>query len=99
MFNSFKLSLFFLPLALGGVQSCAAHSIQWEGKIQTHTASYMREFDDFRNQICTPRAEELFEKYLRDYRGQGYWIPERNDDVDVESIKSLLPEMEKNFSG
>src|SRR5690606_2684274 len=35
---------------------------------------------------------------LRAYRGQGYWIPEINDDVDTESIESLLPQMEKKLA-
>lgn len=60
--------------------------------------SYNESFDDFRKKICVPKAESLFDKYLIEYRGQGYWIPELNDDVDVESIKSLLPQMEKKLN-
>lgn len=63
-----------------------------------HEANYMNSFEDFRGKICVPKAESLFEEYLRAYRGQGYWIPELKDDVDVETIKTLLPEMEKKLS-
>ncbi len=63
-----------------------------------HVSSYMKSFDDFREKICVPKAESIFEGYLKEYRGQGYWIPELNDDVDVESIKSLLPQMERKLS-
>jgi hypothetical protein len=55
----------------------------------------MKTFEKFRKQICVPKAEEIFDQYLRSYRGQGYWIPEMKEDVDVETIKSLLPEMQK----
>jgi hypothetical protein len=63
-----------------------------------HVSTYMKAYGDFRNKVCVPKAEELFDKYLLEYRGQGYWIPELNDDVDVESIKALLPQMEKKLS-
>ncbi len=62
-----------------------------------HVNTYMRSFDDFRSKVCVPKAEELFDKYLLEYRGQGYWIPELNDDVDVESIKALIPLMQKKL--
>lgn len=57
----------------------------------------MKSFDKFRKQVCVPKAEQKFEESLRSYRGQGYWIPELNDDVDVSSITELLPEMEKKM--
>ncbi len=57
----------------------------------------MRSFEKFRKNVCVPNAEKKFEQHLRSYRGQGYWIPELNDDVDVNSIKVLLPEMEKKM--
>jgi hypothetical protein len=55
----------------------------------------MDSFAKFRERICVPKAKELFDEYLKAYRGQGYWIPELNDDVDIESISMLLPEFEK----
>lgn len=57
----------------------------------------MTSFSKFRKQVCVPKAEQKFEEYQRSYRGQGYWIPELNDDVDVGSITALLPEMEKKM--
>jgi hypothetical protein len=92
LFKNLSLKIIILSLCL---VSCASSSIQWEGDLQKHVNTYMRAFDDFRHQICVPKAEQLFDKYLLEYRGQGYWIPELRDDVDVESIKALLPVMEK----
>lgn len=66
--------------------------------MSTHISSYMKTFDKFRERICVPKAEHIFDQNLLAYRGQGYWIPELNDDVDVESIKSLLPQMERKLS-
>jgi hypothetical protein len=66
--------------------------------MSNHVSSYMDSYSDFRKKICVPKAESLFDEYLLQYRGQGYWIPELNDDVDVESIKSLIPQMEKKLA-
>lgn len=65
--------------------------------MSTHVATYMDSFHKFRERICVPKAESLFEEYLKAYRGQGYWIPELEDDVDVKSITSLIPEYEKKL--
>lgn len=62
-----------------------------------HVASYMSSFDKFRKQVCKSGTEEKFDSDLLAYRGQGYWIPEFEDDVDVETIKLLLPQMEKKL--
>lgn len=66
--------------------------------MEKHVDTYTRSFDDFRKSICVPKAEEIFDQNLLEYRGQGYWIPELDGDVDVESIKSLLPQMEKKLA-
>ncbi|WPU64933.1 hypothetical protein [Peredibacter starrii] len=66
--------------------------------MSNHVATYMESFDKFRTRICVPKAEAMFDQYLLAYRGQGYWIPELNDDVDVESIKALLPQFEKKVA-
>lgn len=63
-----------------------------------HVDAYMETFDDYRKKMCGPKAEATFEENLKAFRGQGYWIPELDDDVDVETIKSLLPEMEKKLA-
>lgn len=66
--------------------------------MQKHVATYGHAFTSFREKVCVPKAESLFDQYLLDYRGQGYWIPELNEDVDIETIKSLLPQMERKLA-
>ena len=94
MFKNSSLRFLSFSFFLLSANSCASTSVKWEGDMKKHVASYTRQFDDFRKKICVPKAESIFDKNLLAYRGQGYWIPELNEDVDVESIKSLLPEME-----
>ncbi len=88
----------FLPLLGVCFLSCASSTVNWEGKRSKHVKSYMNAFSKFRKQICVPKAESIFEQSLKSYRGQGYWIPEVKEDVDVDSIKALLPEMEKKLA-
>jgi hypothetical protein len=88
-------------VALGAIflsfSSCAT-SIKWEGEMSRHVSSYKESFDKFRGKVCQSKTEPTFDHYLLRYRGQGYWIPELNGDVDVETIRSLLPEMEKKLA-
>lgn len=97
MFKNLRLKAPFFFFILISLTSCASSKVEWEGDMSTHVASYMKAFDKYRKKICVPKAEGLFEEYLRAYRGQGYWIPKLNDDVDVESISLLIPEFEKKL--
>jgi hypothetical protein len=88
-------SVFFLLLL--SLSSCASSSVKWQGDIDDHARTYMESFKKFRERICVPKAESIFQQNLKAYRGQGYWIPELNEDVDVASISSLIPEFEKKL--
>lgn len=66
--------------------------------MKTHIKDYRKNFDRFREKVCQPETEKDFDLKLKAFRGQGYWIPELNDDVDIETIKSLLPEFEKKLT-
>lgn len=80
------------------LSGCASSSVDWKGDMSTHVGSYMNTFDKFRKKVCVPKAEKIFDGRLKAYRGQGYWIPELNDDVDVTTIETLIPEMEKKLA-
>jgi hypothetical protein len=93
--NLSKLSFLILGFTLS---SCATSSVKWEGEMSSHMKDYMESFDKFRKKTCGPKVQKEFEDSLKAYRGQGYWIPELKGDVDVEAIKSLLPEFEKKLA-
>lgn len=97
MLKSLSLRALLLSLSFFSLNSCASNTVNWEGDMNKHVKTYMESFDKFRERICVPRAEKMFDEYLLAYRGQGYWIPELNDDVDVHAIKSLLPQMQKKL--
>jgi hypothetical protein len=98
LFKNLSAKAFYFSFCLLSATSCASTSIKWEGDTSRHVATYMNTFDKFRGKICVPKAESIFDNYLLAYRGQGYWIPELEGDVDVESIKSLIPQMEKKLA-
>lgn len=95
MSKSWIKSLLILP-TLVITPSCAS-SIKWKGNIERHIYNYEKAFTTFRTAVCRPNTENVFQNKLKAYRGQGYWIPEFNDDVDVETINELLPLMEKKL--
>ena len=97
MLKNLSRKITFTCLAIFSLSSCASPAMKWKGDMSTHVATYMDSFEKFRSRICVPKALTVFDSSLKAYRGQGYWIPELNDDVDVESITTLLPEFEKKI--
>ncbi len=45
----------------------------------------------FFKKMCTYGSDHMYEKLLKKYRGEGYYLPELNDDVDIATIKKHLP--------
>ena len=97
MLKNLSCRVLTLGLCLISASSCASSDLKWKGDMSEHMSRYMKSFDKFRKETCKPNVEEVFDTHLLAYRGQGYWIPELEDDVDVETIKSLLPQLEKKL--
>lgn len=45
----------------------------------------------FFKKTCTPKLERKYYQLLRDYRGNGYHLPELNGKIDVDTIKKFIP--------
>jgi len=75
-----------------------AFAVEWTGDLKKNSDNYLNVFKDFRAKVCSPGDEPHFNKLLKKYRGQGYWIPELKDDVDVEALKFIIPEIELKIS-
>ncbi len=90
--NFFVFSTYLLSLPT------FATTIQWEGGLDKNVQKYLDLYQDFRYQVCRPNTEEKFNSLLKRYRGQGYWIPEVNGDVDVEALEFILPELKKKLT-
>jgi len=86
---NFALYFFIIP---------AAFSVEWSGELKKNSEHYLQVFRDFRSRVCSPGDEQHFNKLIKRYRGQGYWIPELNGDVDVEALRFIIPEIELKIS-
>lgn len=97
MLKNFLTRFLVISIGLSSLPSCAS-GVKWDGKIDRHIYNYEKAFTTYRTALCRPKTENVFNNKLQAYRGQGYWIPEFNNDVDVQTIKELLPLMEKKLS-
>ncbi|MFY7993997.1 MAG: hypothetical protein ACOVP4_11935 [Bacteriovoracaceae bacterium] len=93
---NFKSTISLILLSVTSV-SCAT-SIKWTGDIASHKADYLKEYKKFRAELCSKNDELKFQEKLKAYRGTGYWIPEYGGEVDKETIKELLPEIEQKLA-
>ncbi len=92
---NYKSTISLILLSLSTV-SCAT-SIKWTGDLASHKADYLKEYKKFRTQMCSKTDEKKFQDKLKAYRGTGYWIPEYGGEIDVTTIKDLLPEIEQKL--
>lgn len=96
MFKNLKLNSLLGYVLLFPLAACASAQTE-RMKIEANKEDYLEAFSKFRKSVCRPGVEKEFSEKLKLYRGTGYWIPELNGDVDIETIKSLLPTMDKKL--
>lgn len=92
---NYKSTISLILISMTSV-SCAT-SIKWTGDISSHKENYLKEYKKFRSELCQKSDEKTFQERLKAYRGTGYWIPELNGEVDTDTIKELLPEIENKL--
>ena len=92
---NYKSTISLILISMTSV-SCAT-SIKWTGDISSHKENYLKEYKKFRSELCQKSDEKTFQERLKAYRGTGYWIPELNGEVDTDTIKELLPEIESKL--
>lgn len=77
-----------------------AHSCASPLSPESHSrtiAQYHTLFEKHHREMCPAGLEDEFNRLLKKYRGQGYWVPELADDVDYVTVEKLLPELEKKL--
>lgn len=53
-------------------------------------SNYYTKHKVFFKKLCTPGTEQKYYSLLRDYRGLGYYLPQVNEDMDIEAIRSNI---------
>ncbi len=60
--------------------------IKWSGNIYKIINDHNEVFEDFFKKTCKPGDEAKYQELLRDYRGQGYYLPKLGEHIDREAI-------------
>ena len=78
-------------------QGQSSEYFKWSGNLYKNISQYNKIHKKFFNQVCTPGTEFKYYKLLKDYRGQGNYLPLLGNDIDREAIKSNLSHFSKKI--
>jgi hypothetical protein len=59
---------------------------------------YNRVHRKFFRKACRPGEDEKFLKLFREYRGEGFFLPEYKEQIDIEAIKANIPHLKAKIS-
>jgi hypothetical protein len=71
--------------------------VKWSGNIYKIIHSFNKEFEKFSKQVCRSGEEKKYWSLLRDYRGQGYYLPKLGADIDRLAIKKNISHYQKKL--
>ena len=91
----FKTSIFIM-LALSEALA-QAPSLSWSGNLYKKSYEYKRLHKKFSKEVCSGGADQKYYKFLRDYRGSGFYLPLLGNDIDRAAIKSNLSHFKKKI--
>lgn len=64
--------------------------LKWSGNIYRIINKQMKVFEDFSDKSCGKNDEATYQSLLRDYRGQGFYLPKLDDHIDRAAILSNM---------
>ena len=73
-------------------------SLSWSGNLYKKSYEYKRLHKQFSKQVCSGGADQKYYKFLRNYRGSGFYLPLLGNDIDRAAIKSNLSHFKKKVS-
>lgn len=89
----------FLSLIFLFSFSVSAHApLQWSGNMYKIINKFERIHTDYTRKVCQPGDSQKYYQLLKDYRGQGYWLPKYEDHIDRRAIKKHLPFLKKKIT-
>lgn len=76
----------------------ALSPLEFKGEIDLYVKEYVKHHEEFSKKICSSGVDFKYKKLLKDYRGNGYYLPElKNEDVDRETVIKYLPLIERKI--
>ncbi len=95
MLKNFLSFIFFIILFLSTAYSETKAPVSWSGNKYVIIKKHNDLFKKFSKSTCKPGDERKYIKLLKAYRGEGFYLPKINDDIDRDAIKKNLYHFKK----
>ncbi|MEX0798770.1 MAG: hypothetical protein WEB87_03910 [Bacteriovoracaceae bacterium] len=92
--SSLSLSLALAPSQAFGEDGL----VTWSGNLYKKAHQYKTLHGKFSKAVCSPGADQKYYKYLRKYRGSGFYLPLVGNDIDREAISKNLSHFKKKIA-
>ncbi len=92
--------LFLFLLVSGSFSSNADYEkpIEWNGNLYKIVRDYEKVHKTFFKKVCKPSDPAEYYKLLRNYRGQGFYLPKLGEDIDRQAIIQNLHHFSKKMN-
>lgn len=99
MLINYLKKIFFVLVLISSVGSFADYKkpIEWNGNIYKIINDYSKIQKEFYQQVCVPNDLVKYDRLIRKYRGQGYYLPKVGDDIDRNAIIKNLHFLRKKI--
>jgi len=91
------LKIIFCLICIGSANASSDYSrpINWSGNIYRIINGYNKVHKNFFAKVCKPDDAVTYKRLIRQYRGQGYYLPTLNNDIDRRAIIKNLHHYKK----
>lgn len=87
----------FILLISFCTSAISSELFSWSGNLYKKIRKYNKIHKSYSKKVCSPGTEFKYYKLLRKYRGQGYYLPLRNKDIDRKAITKNLHNFSKKL--
>lgn len=94
MFKLLLSSLLFVSIS----SAIEKAPIEWSGNIYKIAHQYKELHKRFSREVCSPGTDVKYYKLLKNYRGTGFYLPLKNDDIDRQAISKNLHHFKKKIA-
>ena len=88
----------FILLISFCTSAISSELFSWSGNLYKKIRKYNEIHKSYSKKVCSPGTEFKYYKLLRKYRGQGYYLPLLNKDIDRKAITKNLHNFSKKLS-
>ncbi len=93
-----KLISIILILISFQVHAESPDNFAWSGNLYKKIQKYTKIHKQYFKKVCTPGTEFKYYKLLREYRGQGNYLPLLENDIDRKAINANLKHFKRKLS-